>query len=341
MPNDPSSGLSKNKARLYFTLGVFFLFAMALFSSVDGSFISIFLGLAVLFFSLGLYTRTPHTPAQRTQSYSKKEAPFTATTFLKVLAQRFVKGQGNRGYTDRTYTDPNAHQQRNKIVVAVFVVFMFSIFSVILLSVLSGDDAPGADYYFQMAEQEYVEQQYDSARVHYRKAWQRNPDYAEAFLGHAKTLAMLNQNDSAILLCDKALAIDPDMTAAAYTKAGAYFSLQRYDDVIAMLNPLIEANPDDVESQLLLADTYYARNEYDTALPLYEKVYANETSRTRMLCHVMAYIYDNKGEQAKAIPLYQEALQYDSSVVEIYQRLSELIPGDDGNVYRVKAAQLQ
>ncbi|MBL0745158.1 tetratricopeptide repeat protein [Chryseolinea lacunae] len=341
MTNDSSSGSSKNKTRLYFALSVFFLFAMALFSSVDGSFVSIFLGIAVLFFSLGLYTRTPHTPAQRTtQNYAQKDAPFTAATFLKVLGQRFAKGQGNRGYSDRAHGNANAQQQRSKLVVVVFVVFMFSIFITILLSVLSGGDGPDADYYFQMAEQEFVEQQYDSARVHYRKAWQRNDDYKEAFLGHAKAMSMLNQNDSAILLCDRALAIDADMTAASYTKAAACFNLQRYDDAIAILTPLVEDNPDDNESRLLLADTYYTRKEYDTALPLYEKVYADEASRTRMLCHVMAYLYDTKGEEAKAIPLYQEALQYDSSVVEIYQRLGELMPGDDGNVYRVKATQL-
>ena len=60
-----------------------------------------------------------------------------------------------------------------------------------------------------------------------------------------------------------------------------------------------------------------------------------------MLCHIMAYIYDTKGDYAKAISFYQEALSYDSSIVDIYQRLGELIPGDDGNFYRTKAVQLK
>jgi hypothetical protein len=55
----------------------------------------------------------------------------------------------------------------------------------------------------------------------------------------------------------------------------------------------------------------------------------------------MAYIYDTKGEYNKAINLYQEALSYDSSVVDIYTRLGELLPGADGNPYRSKALLLQ
>lgn len=55
----------------------------------------------------------------------------------------------------------------------------------------------------------------------------------------------------------------------------------------------------------------------------------------------MAYIYDTKNNYDKAIPLYKEALTYDTTVVDIYTRLSELIPGEEGNYYRTQAVKLQ
>ena len=90
-----------------------------------------------------------------------------------------------------------------------------------------------------------------------------------------------------------------------------------------------------------LARVYRFQKKYDEAITWYENAYQNGGQRTRILCHIMAYIYDSKGDYERAISLYQEALSYDSSVVDIYQRLGELIPGDDGNIYRTKAAQMR
>ena len=42
-----------------------------------------------------------------------------------------------------------------------------------------------------------------------------------------------------------------------------------------------------------------------------------------------------------AIDLYKEALSYDSTVVDIYKRLGELLPNEDGNYYRIQAVKLQ
>ena len=52
------------------------------------------------------------------------------------------------------------------------------------------------------------------------------------------------------------------------------------------------------------------------------------------LCYIMGYLYQDKKEPARAISLYQEALTYDSTQVDIYQRLGELIPDNNGNYYQ-------
>ena len=92
---------------------------------------------------------------------------------------------------------------------------------------------------------------------------------------------------------------------------------------------------------LLAGDCYYAMRQFDEALSWYEKAYENEGSRSRILCHIMAYLYDTKGNTARAIDLYKEALNYDSSVVEIHKRLGELLPGPDGEYYRTQAISLE
>ncbi len=90
-----------------------------------------------------------------------------------------------------------------------------------------------------------------------------------------------------------------------------------------------------------MGDAYYTQVRYDEAMVWYERVYEEPTMRNRWLCHIMAYILDTKGNLAQAIPLYEETLRYDSSVVEVYDRLSELVAGEKRTWYKNKADQLR
>ena len=54
----------------------------------------------------------------------------------------------------------------------------------------------------------------------------------------------------------------------------------------------------------------------------------------------MAYVYETKGNNDKAIQLYKETLEYDDTIADVYSRLGTLIPGSEGDAYRTKAAEL-
>ncbi|HKZ39100.1 MAG TPA: tetratricopeptide repeat protein, partial [Chryseolinea sp.] len=223
--------------------------------------------------------------------------------------------------------------------ISISVFAMFFIF--FLVGIFNEDNREDAIAYYQRAEQNYWSENYDSAYLNYRKAWRLNPEYAEAILGYGNVLEVRNEPDSALIMIDKALEIDPDYKEASYSKAFTYYNQKKYDESITVLRPVLEANPDYYDATLLMGDCYYLQKNYDEAILLYEEAYTNGGSRSRVLCHIMAYIYDTKGDYEKAINLYKEALSYDSSVVDIYKRLGELIPNVDGNVYRSKAALLQ
>jgi len=321
------------KARLYFLLGCACLFIMALLWSVDRSLVAISLGLAAVCFLLAFNSRP--TPAPRREGpVFQNQRDYTPRTFLSVLFGRLLKGQ-------QTARPPDNPQRRSAAVVILLVVFVFTIILVVTLSSLFSDDGSMEAYgYFQTADNQYYNQQYDSARMNYRRAWQVNPQYAEAYVGYGKALVLQGQPDSAIIVFDQALAIDPDLKEALYEKAQVFANHKKYDEAMGILTQLVAHYPDYEDARLTLGDCYYSQNKYDEALPLYESVYVNSDSRSHILCYIMAYIYDSKGNPQKAIPLYQEALQYDSTVVDIYKRLGELLPGEDGNIYRTKAVTL-
>jgi tetratricopeptide (TPR) repeat protein len=99
-------------------------------------------------------------------------------------------------------------------------------------------------------------------------------------------------------------------------------------------------NPDYVDGMLLIGDSFYNQSQLDSALRWYEGAYG-QGYRSAILSHLMAYIYDVKGQTNQAIELYREAIGQDSTIVDIYTRLGELVPGEEGNWFRQKTAQLQ
>jgi tetratricopeptide (TPR) repeat protein len=160
-------------------------------------------------------------------------------------------------------------------------------------------------------------------------------------VGYGNVLAIRKQYDSAALMYDKAFTTNPHYFGAAYAKGAMYYNLERYSDCIAFMDRLLRENTDYFDGMLLIGDCYYSLKQFDDAIVWYENAYENGGSRSSALCHLMAYIYDTKGDYGKAISLYQEALQYDSSIVSIYKRLGELLPSEDGNYYRTQAIKLE
>lgn len=234
-------------------------------------------------------------------------------------------------------TTLNIHRFMPFVGIAIFLIFV----TTIVVTVLSSDGQSNSDFsYYEVAEQYYMEQEYDSAKANYKKALELNPEYSDAMVGYGKALIATNERDAGMVFFDKALVIDPGHKDAYYQKALVLYDQKRYSEGIALLNSIVDAHPDFYEANLLLGDFYYIQQNYDGAIIWYESAYNDGGLRSRMLCHIMAYIYDVRGEYDKAIDLYQEALSYDSSIVDIYKRLGELIPDEEGNFYRSKAIQL-
>lgn len=339
--SNPNDKLLKSK--IYFIIGYIFLMAMALSWSVDNAIVYIFFGIAVFFLFLGFYSRPAGKNFQEGFRSTGNQASATSTTFSDAFANVFQRSRaaakaGTKPFA-RTPT-PEANRKLVGLVMAgIFIMFfIFFIGSVFFSSSGVSDDSV---VYFQTAEEYYWAGNYDSAYINYRQAWKANDRYIEAMVGYGKVLAIQNQQDSAMIMFDKALAIDPDYKDSSYNKAWTYFNRGNYAECIAVLLPVLEKNTDYYEAMLLIGDSYYEQKQFDDAMNWYGTAYENAGIRTRALCHVMAYIFDTKGDYSRAIDLYKEALSYDSTVVDIYARLGELLPNEEGNYYRTQAVKLK
>ncbi|GCC51411.1 hypothetical protein SanaruYs_16360 [Chryseotalea sanaruensis] len=193
---------------------------------------------------------------------------------------------------------------------------------------------------YTKAEEFYTMQQYDSAYYYYKYASDNDEYLDEALLGLGNTHYMQFRYDSALYFYEKATQADAKAFQPKYSIAWWYFAQDQFQQSIDKLRELEYDYAQQGDLWQLLGDNYYELGNHDEALPNYERAY-EIGNRSRWLCHVMAFLYDKKGDIKIAISLYKEALTFDDTIIEIYIRLGELQPGNEGDSYRTRAAELQ
>jgi tetratricopeptide (TPR) repeat protein len=326
------------KSRTYLLIGYAFLLAMALFWSVDSSIVYIFFGIGSFFLFLGFYSR-PGAAAGRSYSKSYRPQGYREHSAPTESVEEKIKKIFERQSTSSRTQPSDALAKGRKIAVAIGVAF-FVLFMIPFVAALFGGGSGDSISYYMAGQEHFSNQKYDSAYIAYKRALAIDPEYVEAIVGYGAVLVMRNERDSAIMMFDRALELNPDYAEATYKKAAAWYDQKKYNEAISILTPMLTDNPEYYDPMLLMGDCYYIQNNYTDAIVWYENAYQNGGLRSANLCYVMAYIYDTQKSYDKAIELYKETLTYEE-VGDIYKRLGELIPGDEGNAYRAKAMELQ
>ncbi len=329
MESDPKS-TKRHEGKLWVFILCLCLLLMSFFWSVDQSIIYFLLaGSAFSLFKI-LQPQITSQPSHDSSSVKKSyEAfrPSQAWLFWQEVKEIFKKDS----------TGPKTPQQ-TKVFVALVAGFIGFIFFITILGALFGSDGDEANETYQRALEYYNAQQYDSAAYYYKFAIDKDPENADLYFKRGNAFLNSNNTDSALILYDQTLALRPQHQQAQYNKGYIYFNRKSYRQAIDETKKIMEYAPDYTDALLLIGDSFYNQSQLDSALRWYDGAYSNGY-RSAVLCHLMAYIYDTKGETNKAIVLYKEAIGQDSTIVDIYTRLGELIPGNDGDWYRQKTAQ--
>ncbi len=161
----------------------------------------------------------------------------------------------------------------------------------------------------------------------------RSVDTSSEWIARGMEFYNVSQYDSAIHYFDRTLEVEPDNTLALYNKGLALYEQKSYQNATIPLSNALVIEPDYSQAMLLLGDCYYNMQSYEPALGWYTRAY-DLGERSANLSHLLAYLYDNKGETDQAVTFYRETLSMDSSRVEIYERLVALDPGREGIYYK-------
>lgn len=252
---------------------------------------------------------------------------FFALTAYTFFLSWYVKPKAPKPqYQQRSYTrtsatgdftipvNDNATKIRRTLVVVAVVVFGI-FFLLFLIGLFAGDDEGSSS------------ETYDVIANDYRDALRENPNDVDALTNVGNQFFENQQYDSAHFYYDRVIQLDSKNAAALYNKGLIYYNQQEYEKSIDFLKRCIDANPDYTDAYLIMGHDYYDRQLQDQSLEWYSKAY-DKGMKNAFLSHVLAYLYDNKGNTVKAIPLYKEAVELDSSRYDVYTRLAELEPAN-------------
>lgn len=133
------------------------------------------------------------------------------------------------------------------------------------------------------------------------------------------------QYDDAMRFYDQALALDARNKYALYNKALINYSQQDYRQSIKGCYACLSYHPTYGYANYLLGDNYMNIQKYDSALICLELAYQQGVTDAQLAVN-LGEVHAIKSNINDAVRYYEEALQQDSTLFEVYERLAELLP---------------
>ena len=164
---------------------------------------------------------------------------------------------------------------------------------------------------------------------------QSDPNNIDALTNVGNEFYGQGQYDSAMKYYERVLEIEPSNQYALYNKALVFYSRKDYTRSIKIVRQCLNQHPDYGYAYYLLGDNYHSINRLDSAITCFEQAYQFEVRDADML-QVWGEISKQQGNTTKAIELYKQVLEQDSSKADIYSRLAELEPSEAAR-YRLLA----
>lgn len=131
---------------------------------------------------------------------------------------------------------------------------------------------PSARDFYEQGRERYDRADYQGALDDFKRAVDRNPDYAEAYFGMGNAYRKLNANEQAIRAYQDCLRIQPHH-ADAHLNVGLLFSERfQYVPAESHLKQAIADDPSNPVSYFYLAEIYRKQGQCSEPIELYNKV---------------------------------------------------------------------
>jgi tetratricopeptide (TPR) repeat protein len=164
----------------------------------------------------------------------------------------------------------------------------------------------------------------DEAMVHYQMALEINPDYAEAHYNLGNALLKMGNVDEAIAHFQKALQINPDYAEAHNNLGYALIQKGRVDEAIAHFQKALQINPDYADAHNNLGNILLEKGSVDEAIIHFQKALQIKPDDADAHNNFGTALLQ-KGKVDEAITHFQKALRIKPDFAEAHKNLSNAL----------------
>lgn len=205
---------------------------------------------------------------------------------------------------------------------------VFTLSSTLLLSACDGVEERKAKY-FSQAEESFVSEDYDKAKLGYKNVIQIDPKDIDARLGLAKVLVAEQNWRGAAGQYQGVLEVDPNHSGAAIELGKLYLLARAQDLALAEAEKVLESEPDNLNAMTLKGGVLAQRGDLIAARTILEKVHQKkpgDIDNTVLLANVL--VASKEHEHAlkvieQALSEHPESVDLYSAKVSIYQNLGQ------------------
>ena len=178
----------------------------------------------------------------------------------------------------------------------------------------------------------------------YRTTIDRNPACWMAHTNLGTALAARGQDDEAMIHFLKALEIKPDYAQGHYNLGFALFRRGQVDEAIAQYGQALEIEPDYLDAHFYLATALASRRQFDEAIPHYRKALEIQPDSAELQMD-LGIALAGIGRVDEAIAHYRKALELNPDYAEAHSNLGLTLAGrgqvDDAIAHYRKALEVK
>ncbi|CAD5946408.1 glycoside hydrolase family 99-like domain-containing protein [Planktothrix agardhii] len=183
-------------------------------------------------------------------------------------------------------------------------------------------------------------QRWDEAAQSYQKAIELKPDFALSHHNLGDVLVKKENWERAIAAYQKAVDLDPNFVWSYYNLAEVYVKLDQWDEAVEAYRQVLKIKPDltEVEEKLNRALHQQVKTRLETALSYYRKAIKNDPTDVESYQKALEIKPDDaelyfglgnawiaKGEEEKAIAVYESAIRINPGLNEAKFKLEQLL----------------
>ena len=210
------------------------------------------------------------------------------------------------------------NKKDNRSIISIVIAVLFIFIFIFLTGIIAGQD------YGEMQKTEFDQANYIKSIEYSEKVLKNKPNDIKALLYKSNSLYALNKYEDAIVIYKELENLDPNNKDMFLNMGACNYELGKYYEALRCLEKAIELDPKFSDAYIGKARVMNSLNDYDKAIDIAGQLLKFDSYNCGAL-DVKGISYMYKGQDSKALELFEKAIKIKPNYLQAYLDKMEII----------------